>query len=581
MILQALCDYYDRKEQNLPPFGFEEKAIPFIIVIDESGHFLYLENTAENDNGKTIPKIFRVPKASGRSGAKSYETANCLWDHYGYVAAQPKNAKPKDTEKQKEKYLEDAQKQHQSFKNKVKQIAVELPNDTGVKAVEKFLNSVAEINKLKVADNWSECVKKDGTNLGFRLAETENLVCQSENVIEWIKKQPLPEADVKDGFCLITGEKSQITRLHDSVRGVAQKPAPLAAINDSAYNSFGKEKGFNFPVSAHSIFKYATALNHLLRKTSTTKFRIADTSYVCWADKDNNLENVLPFVFNDTSDDPDAGAEAIKSLFSTIHNGAYQQRDGNDRFYLLALAPNSARIVVRLWQVGTVADFAENIYQWFEDLKIEGYDHYGYPPLKKLLRASVLQYKDDNIPPNMPADIVKSILSGWQISSTFMQSVVRRLKAEQGNVTYNRACILKAFLNRKYRFSTSSQKEITVSLNKEERRTGYCLGRLFAVLEKLQQDAQPGINATIRDRYYSSASCTPKSVFGTLLRLSTHHIKKLENQSWRVNAEKRIGEVMELIDEFPANLNLDNQGLFAIGYYHQKQSFYQKSEQGE
>jgi len=121
-----------------------------------------------------------------------------------------------------------------------------------------------------------------------------------------------------------------------------------------------------------------------------------------------------------------------------------------------------------------------------------------------------------------------------------------------------------------------------VSLNKDEKRIGYCLGRLFAVLEKLQSDAHPGINATIRDRYYSSASSTPKTVFGTLMRLSTHYLKKLENPAWRVNAEKRIGEVMELIPEFPSHLNLENQGLFAVGYYHQKQDFFKKtSKQGE
>ena len=182
----------------------------------------------------------------------------------------------------------------------------------------------------------------------------------------------------------------------------------------------------------------------------------------------------------------------------------------------------------------------------------------------------------------MPADVIRSILSAGRLPDTFIQSVIRRIKAEQGSVTYNRACILKACLNRKYRLSTTNERELTMSLNKEEKRIGYCLGRLFAVLEKLQSDAQPGINATIRDRYYSSASCTPKTVFGTLMRLSTHHIKKLDKPGWRINAEKRIGEVMESIDEFPSHLNLENQGLFAIGYYHQKQDFFtKKPDQGE
>jgi len=580
MILQALCDYYDRKQDDLPPFGFEEKAIPFIIVIDASGEFIQLQDNREIENGKTTIKPVRVPKASGRSGAKSYETAYCLWDHYGYIVAQPKLAKPTDTPKEKE--ITDAKKQHESFKTLVSFLSKELPDDDGVKAVDLFLNAEHEIDKLRSSEIWHECLKIKGCNLTFKLSGKNYLVCQSEQVINWVKQQPLAESNVVNGFCLITGEKTKIVRLHDSIAGVNQKPAPLAAINEPAYTSFGKDKGFNFPVSAESSFKYAASLNHLLRKSSKTKFRIAETTYVCWADKTNVLENVFASIFTDAKDDPDSTARAVKSLFSTIHNGAYLENNGRDKFYVLGLAPNSARIVVRYWQVGTIAEFSEKITQWFNDIDIVGRDHYGFSPLKKLLRATALQYKDDNISPNLPADVVRSILSGTRLPETFMQAALRRIKSEKGNVSFNRACILKAYLNRKYRFSTTNQRELTVSLNKEEKRIGYCLGRLFAVLEKLQEDAQPGIKATIRDRYYSSASSTPKTVFGTLVRLSTHHLKKLENPGWRINAEKRIGEVMACIAEFPSHLNLENQGLFAIGYYHQKQDFYTKNtDKGE
>ncbi len=580
MILQALCDYYDRKQADLPPFGFEEKAIPFIVIIDEAGQFIQIEDNREIEGGKTIIRPVRVPKASGRSGAKSYETAYCLWDHYGYIAAQPKLAKPTDTPKTKE--IEDAKKQHNSFKLLVSNLSKNLPNDSGVKAVDLFLNSQNEVEKLKAHETWQECLKIKGCNLTFRLSEKDYLVCQSEQVISWVEQQPLSESNVADGVCLISGVKSKIIRLHDSVSGVNQKPAPMAAINEPAYTSFGKDKGFNFPVSAESSFKYAASLNHLLRKSSQTKFRIGEASYVCWSDKKNTLEYAFASIFTDAKDDPDSTAHAVKTLFSTIHNGAYLESDGKDKFFVLGLAPNSARIVVRYWQAGTIAAFSEKIAQWFNDIDIVGRDHYGFPPLKKLLRTTALQYKDDNISPNLPADVIRSILSGIRLPETFMQAALRRIKAEQGNVSFNRASIIKACLNRKYRFSTTHQRELTVSLNKEEKRVGYCLGRLFAVLEKLQEDAQPGINATIRDRYYSSASCTPKSVFGTLMRLSTHHLKKLENPGWRVNAEKRIGEVMASIAEFPSHLNLENQGLFAIGYYHQKQDFYTKnSDKGE
>ena len=193
-----------------------------------------------------------MPKAPGRQGSKSYEIANCLWDHYGYIAAQPKLAKPTDTPKEKE--IEDAKKQHGSFKNLVSDLRKTLPDDAGVKAVDLFLNSKSELEKLKTHEAWQECLKIKGCNLTFRLSGKGHLVCQSEQVINWIEQQPLPESNVHDGFCLITGAKSKIVRLHDSVSGVNQKPAPLAAINEPAYTSFGKDKGFNKNSSLPSIF---------------------------------------------------------------------------------------------------------------------------------------------------------------------------------------------------------------------------------------------------------------------------------------------------------------------------------------
>lgn len=587
MILQALCDYYERKKDDLPPFGFEEKAIPFIIIIDNNGKFIQLESNSEIENGKAVVRPVRVPKGVVRSSTKY--TPNYLWDHYGYIVAQPKLDKPGSIPKEDE--IKAANIQHANFKELIVGLKKGLPNDPGINAVDLFLNSQDEIQKLKSDEVWQDCLKIKGCNLTFRLSGKTNLVCQSQKIINWIEKQPLDKSEVSDGVCLITGKKSKIVRLHDKVDGICSKPEALGAINNKkspAFASYGKDQGFNFPVSAESSFKYATSLNHLLRKSSQTKFRIAEASYVCWSDKDNQLENTFVLLFSDAADDPDKGTEAVNSLFSSIHNGAYQQNDGNDKFFVLGLAPNSARISVRYWKAGTIADFSEDIAQWFNDIDIIGRDHYGFPPLKKLLRATALQYKDDNISPNLPADVIRGILSGSRLPETLIQATLRRIKAEQatkekqGNVSFNRACLIKAYLNRKYRFSSTKQEELAVSLNKEEKRPGYCLGRLFAVLEKLQSDAQPGINATIRDRYYSSASSTPKTVFGTLMRLSTHHLKKLENPGWRVNAEKRIGEVMELIPDFPSYLNLENQGLFAIGYYHQKQDFYKKNvDQGE
>jgi CRISPR-associated protein Csd1 len=532
-----------------------------------------------------------VPKTKGRSGAKSYKTANCLWDHYGYLVAQPKLDKPDSTASVKE--LELASKQNTSFTLLVETMVTDLPADVGVNAVWRFLKSKASHEKVKQSDLWPEVLKIKGCNLSFRLVSQSLLICQSEQVIDWVKAQPVSVRDVKDGFCLVTGAATQVARLHSQVAGVNQKPAPLAAINDDAYNSFNQSKGFNFPVSVEADFKYTTALNHLLSKKSKNKFRINDTSYVCWADNGNELESNFALLFTDTSDDPEQGAEAVKALFSSLHNGAYSRPDGRDRFYVLGLSPNSARISIRFWQTGTVAEFSERLGQWFDDLSIVGVDHFGLPKLKSLLRSLALLGEDKNLPPNLACDVSRAVLSGLQLPIIAIHSVMGRIRAEPGGAKdqhgkltprydYYRAGLIKAYLNRKYRLTNTNEKEITVSLNVEERRIGYRLGRLFAVLEKLQKDAQSETNTTIRGRYYNSASCTPKFVFGTLMRMHVNHLRKLEKPAWREATENRIGDIMDQIVDFPAQLDLEHQGLFAVGYYHQKQDLYtKKTDQGD
>ncbi|GGD66768.1 type I-C CRISPR-associated protein Cas8c/Csd1 [Lacimicrobium alkaliphilum] len=585
MILQALCDYYDRKntfkEKALAPLGFEEKEIPFLIVINADGKFINLEDTREHDGKKLRGHPFLVPKAEGRSGAKSYKTVNCLWDHYGYLLNQPKLDKPDKPPSDKD--IEMAANQFEAFKQSVSSLN-EKVDEPALNSVLRFLNNDEQITAVKAHVAYQEVLKIKGCNLTFKIAGEKALICQYSAIQEWVKSKPPTDGDFHKGICLVTGQDTQVVRLHNQVSGVNAKPAPFAAINESAYNSYGKDKGFNFPAGKESVFKYTTALSFLLSNRSPSKFVIGDTKYCCWSASPTPLEENICFFFTDSADDPEKGSEAIRNLYSTIHNGSYTERDAEQDFYVLGLAPNSARISVKLWEKGTVAEFAERFGQWFSDLEMDGVSHYGRPVLKWLLRSCALRGEDKNLSPVLISETARSILAGLPLPASLLNALLQRIKAEQGSFKhqtgYLRASLLKAYLNRQYR-RYSQQQEVTVSLNHQEERIGYNLGRLFAVLEKLQEDANPSLNATIRDRYYSSASCTPKSVFGTLMRLSTHHLKKLEKPAFKVSAEKRIGTIMEKILDFPSHLNLEHQGLFALGYYHQKQDFYKKTEQGE
>lgn len=572
MILHALTQYYQRKAKSdggVAPEGFENKEIPFIIVIDKQGKFIQLEDTRELKNKKKVARTFLVPKGLGRSGSKSYEVSNLLWDHYGYVLAYAG-----------EKGQEQADKQHVSFTANVNELKQALSDDAGVAAVAAFLASAEEKNKVMQAANWAECAKVKGCNLSFRLVdEAVDLVCQSKAVQAYVSQANQAQSDnVPKGICLVTGKPAPITRLHNPVKGVNAKPAPFTSVNLSAFESYGKEQGFIFPVGEQAMFEYTTALNTLL--AGENRFRIGDVTAICWSAKPTPLEEYLAsLISGGGKDNPDAHIDAVKSLYKSLYNGKYTEPDGKEKFYLLGLSPNSARIVVRFWHETTVAALSESIAAWYDDLQMVRGENSPYPeymPLPRLLGNLVLDGKMENLPSDLIAQITDAALNNRVLPVSLLQAALRRNKAEQ-KITYGRASLLKAYINRAIRAGRlKNMKELTMSLDRNRQDIGYVLGRLFAVLEKTQTEANPGLNATIADRYFGSASSTPIAVFGTLMRLLPHHLNKLEFEGRAVQLQWEIRQILEHCQRFPNHLNLEQQGLFAIGYYHETQFLFTK-----
>ena len=575
MILHALTRYYQRKaasDGNVAPEGFENKEIPFVIVLDKTGKFIQLEDTREQQGKKKIGRKFLVPKGLGRAGSKSYEVSNTLWDHYGYVLAHPKE------DDEKSDIL--AQNQHKSFIAKVDELKQALPDDVGIQAVSAFLAQADEVAKVRLAEGWQECAKIKGCNLSFRLVdEPVALVCQSKAVQAYLAAAKAEVSDgIQEGICLVTGKKTTIARLHNAVKGVNAKPSPFTSVNLAAFESYGKQQGFIFPVGEQTMFEYTTALNMLL--DGENRFRIGEVSVVCWSEKPTPLESKVALKINGGGkDNPDAHIDEVKALYKSLHNGKYMEPNGKDKFYLLGLSPNSARIVVRFWHETTVAALSENIARWYDDLQIVRGEKSIYPefmPLMRLLCGLVLDGKAENLPPDLIANVTQSALANRPLPVGLLQIALRRNKAEQ-KITYGRAALIKAYLNRAIRSgSLKNTKELSMSLDRERNDIGYVLGRLFAVLEKTQSEANPSLNATIGDRYFGSASSTPIAVFGTLMRLSPHHLSKLEYEGRAVHLKWEIGQILDKCQKFPNHLNLEQQGLFAIGYYHETQFLFTK-----
>lgn len=585
MILQALNDYYERSDV-LAPAGWERKRIPYLIELRQDGQFVQLVSLRAGPRPSDIPTSL-VPVSENRQGKKAYEKPNLLWDHIGHVFGQPKSDLPSEVQL--------AARQLDHFQKRIDWLAKRLPDNHSVRAVRLFYAS-GEFRRVTADPHWNDCLAVKGCNFTFRLAGATELLVHDAAIRELIStaaSAATEDADQQrfEAMCLVTGKTGRIERKHPPIAGVGKKPAPLSAVNDGrrpAYASHGKHQGENFPVGQDAAFKYSTALNHLLRLNSPQKMMVGDASTVFWAQRADVFEDELSQLLGANVDDPVAHTEQVKALFESIRSGAFDGARGDNRFFVLGLAPNAARISVRFWHAGPLRELALRVRQWFDDLAIArpSYERDEYPALKTLLRAVVLQRKDENIPPGLAGDVLRAIFTGTPYPALWLNLAVRRCRAEQ-EVSYHRAAVIKACLRRSGPAFSSTEEAISTMLDPSNTQPPYRLGRLFAVLEKIQEESAGGaLNKTIRDRYYGAASSTPGSVVPLLLKLKNHHVGKLDDRGQRMlyrafqdhRPDDYIGAILAGVDDIPAHLTLPEQGRFALGYYHQRQAFFTKAD---
>nr|MBA4159639.1 type I-C CRISPR-associated protein Cas8c/Csd1 [Gemmatimonadota bacterium] len=505
MILQALAEYYDRttreEDTALSPPGFERKEIPFVVVLDSKGNFMDLEDTRAGEGKKKRGRAFAVPQAVKRTVAVA---SNLLWDNPGYVFGIDSKGNP-----------ERALRQHEAFSSAIRDLP-DVQDDPGVAAVLAFLDA-GDFHSVFDHPNWQE-VAETGANLSFRLQGDQELVCQREAVRAAVTAPPESESEA-GARCLVTGEPDAVARLHPSIKGVwgAQTSgANVVSFNLDAFNSFGRAQGFNAPVGKRATFAYTTALNHLLRRESLQRMQVGDASTVFWAERATPMETAITALFGEPpKDDPDRNIAAVEALYASPRTGAeIVGADARTRFYVLGLAPNASRIAVRFWHVSTVGELAVRLRRHFDDLRVV---HAPHEPavlsLFRLLVSTAALGKPENIRPNLAGDFMRAVLNGTSYPRELLGAAVQRIRAER-EITYPRASLIRACLVREARRNSQpAELEVGVSLDESNLNAAYRLGRLFAVLERAQEAANPRLNATIRDRYYGAASTTPVTVF--------------------------------------------------------------------
>lgn len=572
MILQSLVKLYEALAEcgTLERPGWSPVKVSWGIEIDDDGRLLRmlpLEN--EVIKGKKtllVPRVMNVPAPVKRTVGIA---ANFLCDNSSYALGVDQKGKP---ERAKQCFAAFAALHHKLLDG---------------------CDHPAAMALLRYLDRW----QPDSARENPALSEVWEDVTGGSNIVflhggMWLQEiselrsiwQTAFEDDTEAAVmqCLVTGKKAPAAILHPSIKGVmgAQSSgASLVSYNASAFESYEKGQGLNAPVSTQAAFAYGAALNYLIA-SPTNHMRMGDTTVVFWAE--NGKDAYAQFLCDmfDTGVTDQQLMDALKAIAA----GKYacwkdMTLDPESRFCILGLAPNAARLSVRFFFSGGFGQLMQNVQKHQQALAIvrPSYDEgKNELSLYRLLQETVNQKSRDKSPHSqMVGDLARAILQGTMYPATLYEQVQVRIRAER-EVTWGRAAIIKAYLTRQPNFM---QKEVlTVHLNEETNYQPYLLGRLFAVLEGLQEKANPGINATIRDKYFSSASATPAIAFPTLIRLAQAHLKKLDTGA-RIYYDKQLGEIMGRIDvNYPARLSLQDQGVFQLGYYHQTQKRYTKKE---
>lgn len=576
-ILAALAKAYERLP-DAPPYGYSAEKVGFLISLNGDGSIAHVIDLREGEGRKKVSPLMYVPQGVKRTAGIA---PNFLWDKTAYVlgvtAGEGKRTADERT----------------AFVNRHLDALADNA-DPGLAALAAFLARWTP--EQFVAPVWPDDMKDQNVAFAYEPDRRTVRTLHDRPAARSLWQRVAAQSEREIAVCLVSGETGPVARLHPAVKGVwgAQSSgASIVSFNLDAFTSYGHEQGDNAPISEASAFAYTTALNRFLQRDSGHRIQIGDASTVFWADaSDATVSAEVEAIFAawiDPSAAPAAVNEAseaakIRAKLDMIRQGRPLAQinpalEENVRFHVLALAPNAARLSIRFYLEDSFGAIAQNYRRYLEDMRIDPPPRDAQPALWKYLAETAVLGKRENVPPNLAGEWLRSILAGTRYPQTLLATILMRLRAD-GAVSALRVSMLKAVLIR------NLKKEAPVALDPDSTDKGYLLGRLFAVYEHIQSAALgPRVNATVKDKFYASASAQPRKVFALLERGSANHLAKVGKASpgRKINLERRVGSIMELMspdqEPFPAALSSEQQALFGLGYYHQRNDFFPAKSQ--
>lgn len=575
-ILASLAKAYERLP-DAPALGYSSEKIGFVISLNADGSVAHVIDWREGEGKKARPRMMAVPASFKRPG--TMPRAFFLWDNSAYVLGVSGDQ------------TKDCSARHAAFKE-LHLANLKETSDPGLLALRRFIENWSP--EMFGGNQWPEDIKDQNIAFALESERLERLIHERSAARALWSRLSATDGEATS-ICLVTGEAAPIARLHPAIKGVwggQVAGGSIVSFNLDAFTSYGHEQGDNAPVSETAAFAYTTALNRFLERDSGHRVQIGDASTVFWADASEmeaatEAEAIFAKLLDSSPalDEEDRLAEE-KSTTGRIGDKLTRIRQGAPlaqveprlaegvRFYILGLAPNAARLSVRFFYADDFGVLVRNYQRFIADMRIEPPPREGYPPLWRYLQETAVLGKRENVQPNLAGEWMRSILSGTPYPLTLMSSVLTRIRAD-GGVNALRAGILKALLIRNF------GQEAPVAFDPVNTNRGYLLGRLFALYEEIQRAALGGkVNATIKDKFYGSASATPRKVFAVLESGSANHLAKVRKASpgREYKLQKQVRDIMSLMtpsekpgeDPFPVSLSAQEQSWFGLGYHHQR-----------